>query len=79
MSCLIIVGPLITGRRESEVKIRIPTYSNSITSVHQGAGRIEGYNVSAILQQLNNENAARSNDIETKFLKMANLVIAPYL
>ena len=39
MNCLIIVGPLITGRRESEVKTRIQTYSDSITSVHQGAGR----------------------------------------
>ena len=31
MNCLIIVGPSITGRRESEVKFCIRTYSNSIT------------------------------------------------
>ena len=43
MNCLIIVGPSITGRRESEVEIRIRTYSDSITSVHRGAGRIETY------------------------------------
>ena len=43
MNCLIIVGPLITGRRESEVEIRIRTYSDSITSVHRGAERIEAY------------------------------------
>ena len=43
MNCLIIVGPSITGRRESEVEIRIRTYSDSITSVHRGAGRIEDY------------------------------------
>ena len=43
MNCLIIVGPSITGRRESEVEIRVPTYSDSITSVHRGAGRIEDY------------------------------------
>ena len=45
MNCLIIVGPLITGRRESEVEIRIRTYSDSITSVHRGAERIEAYSV----------------------------------
>ena len=44
-NCLIIVGPSITGRRESEVKIRIRTYSDSITSVHQGAGGIEDYTI----------------------------------
>ena len=44
MNCLIIVGPSITGRRESEVEIRIRTYSDSIISVHCGAGRIEDYN-----------------------------------
>ena len=43
MNCLIIVGPSITGRRESEVKIRIRTYSDNITSVHQDAGGIEDY------------------------------------
>ena len=43
MNCLIIVGPSSTGRRESEVEIRIRTYSDSITSVHRGAGRIEDY------------------------------------
>ena len=43
MNCLIIVGPLITGRRESEVEIRIRTYSDSVTSVHRGAERIEAY------------------------------------
>ena len=42
MNCLIIVGPSITGRREVEIRIR--TYSDSITSVHRGAGRIEDYN-----------------------------------
>ena len=40
---LIIVGLSITGRRENEVEIRIRTYSDSITSVHRGAGRIEDY------------------------------------
>ena len=44
MNFLIIVGPSITERRESEVEIRIRTYSDSITSVHRGAGRIEEYN-----------------------------------
>ena len=48
MNCLLIVGPLITGRRESEVKIRIRTYSDSITSVHQGAGEIEDYTPACI-------------------------------
>ena len=43
MNCLVIVGPSITGRRESEVEIRIRTYSDSITSIHRGAGRIEDY------------------------------------
>ena len=43
MYFLIIVGPSSTGRRESEVEIRIRTYSDSITSVHRGAGRIEDY------------------------------------
>ena len=43
MNCLIIVGPSSTGRRESEVEIRIQTYSDSITSVHRGAERIEDY------------------------------------
>ena len=43
MNYLIIVGPSITGRRESEVEIRIRTYSDMITSVHRGAGRIEDY------------------------------------
>ena len=43
MNCLIIVGPSSTGRRESEVEIRIRTYSDSITSVHRGAERIEDY------------------------------------
>ena len=43
MNYLIIVGPLITGRRESEVEIRVRTYSDSITSVHRGPGRIEDY------------------------------------
>ena len=43
MNCLIIAGPSITGRRESEVEIRIRTYSNNMTSVHQGAGEIEDY------------------------------------
>ena len=43
MNCLIIVGPSITGRRESEIKIHIRTYSNSITSVCQGVGGIEDY------------------------------------
>ena len=43
MNCLIIVGPSSTGRRESEVEICIRTYSDSITSVHWGAGRIEDY------------------------------------
>ena len=43
MNCLIIVGQSSTGRRESEVEIRIRTYSDSITSVHRGAGRIEDY------------------------------------
>ena len=43
MNCLIIVIPLITRRRESEVKIRIRTYSDSITSIRQGAGGIEDY------------------------------------
>ena len=43
MNCLIIVGLSSTGRRESEVEIRIRTYSDSITSVHRGAGRIEDY------------------------------------
>ena len=46
MNCLIIVGPSITGRRESEVEIRIRTYSDSITSVYQGAGRIKDYKAS---------------------------------
>ena len=40
---LIIVGLLITGKRESKVEIRIRTYLDSITSVYQGAGRIEDY------------------------------------
>ena len=44
MNCFIIVGPSITKRRESEVEIRIRTYSDSITSVHRGAGRIDDYN-----------------------------------
>ena len=53
MNFLIIVGPSITGRRESEVEIRIRTYSDSITSVHQGAGRIEDYiNFSLLFSQL---------------------------
>ena len=43
MNCLIIAGPSSTGRRESEVEIRIRTYSDSITSVHCGAERIEDY------------------------------------
>ena len=43
MNCLIIVGPSSTGRRESEVEIRIRTYSDSITSVRRGAERIEDY------------------------------------
>ena len=47
MNCLIIVGPSITGRRESEVEIRIRTYSDSITSVRRGAGRIEDYMTTA--------------------------------
>ena len=42
---LIVVESSITGRRESEVEIRILTYSDSITSAHQGAGRIEDYNL----------------------------------
>ena len=48
MNCLIIVGSSLTGRRESEVKIRIRTYSDSITSVHQGAGGIKDYNSSVV-------------------------------
>ena len=48
-NCLIIVGPLITGRQESEVEIRIRTYSDSITSVHRGAERIEDYSESVAL------------------------------
>ena len=46
MNCLIIVGLSITWRRESEVKIRIRTYSDGITSIHQGAGGIEDYKIS---------------------------------
>ena len=40
---MLIARPSITGRRESEVEIRIRTYSDSITSVHQGAGRVEDH------------------------------------
>ena len=39
MNCLIIVGPSIIGRREGEVKIRIRTYSDSITLVRQSSRR----------------------------------------
>ena len=38
------------GRRESEVKICIRTYSDSIVSIHQGAGGIEDY--SKVTQKL---------------------------
>ena len=50
MNCLIIVGPSSTGRRESEVEIRIRTYSDSITSVHRGAERIEDYTDTLVSQ-----------------------------
>ena len=49
MNCLIIVGPSSTRRRESEVEIRIRTYSDSITSVDRGAGRIEDYSQKFLL------------------------------
>ena len=48
MICLTIVGPSIIGRRESEVKIRIRTYSDGITSVRLGAGGIEDHSFHSI-------------------------------
>ena len=50
MNCLITVGPSITGRRESEVESRIRIYSDSITSVHRGAGRIEDYTITVLCE-----------------------------
>ena len=52
MNCLVIVGPSITGRQESEVEIRIRTYSDSITSVHRGTGRTEDYTYRLLLNQV---------------------------